>query len=39
MTKESYVEPLQENLPGSAQELGLQNRYILYQDNDPKHKA
>ncbi len=23
---------------GSAEKLGLQNRYILYQDNDPKQK-
>ncbi len=39
ITKESYIELLRENLPSSTEKLGLQNRYILYQDNKPKHKA
>lgn len=39
MNKFQYLKILQENLKQSAQKLGIENTFHLYQDNDPKHSA
>ncbi|GBM43466.1 Transposable element Tc1 transposase [Araneus ventricosus] len=37
MDQYKYTNILKENLKISAQKLGIQNTFKLYQDNDPKH--
>ncbi|GBM62691.1 hypothetical protein AVEN_46509-1 [Araneus ventricosus] len=39
MHQYKYINILKENLKISAQKLGIQNTFKLYQDNDPKHTA
>lgn len=39
LTKEKYVQLLQENLWTSARSLGLEDNFVFQQDNDPKHTA
>lgn len=39
MTQYSYIDLLKDNLQPSAAKLGIENDYVFYQDNDPKHKA
>ncbi|GBM62500.1 hypothetical protein AVEN_145985-1 [Araneus ventricosus] len=39
MDQYKYLNILKENLKVSAQKLGIQNIFKLYQDNDPKHTA
>ncbi|GBN21902.1 hypothetical protein AVEN_10147-1 [Araneus ventricosus] len=39
MDQYKYINILKENLKISAQKLGIQNKFKLYQDNDPKHTA
>ncbi|GBN46447.1 hypothetical protein AVEN_154865-1 [Araneus ventricosus] len=34
-----YLNILRDNLKLSAQNLGIGNNFVLYQDNDPKHTA
>lgn len=39
MTADIYIDILRENLEVSLIQLGLENNFILQQDNDPKHTA
>jgi transposase len=39
MTKESYMDILEQNIRQSVLKLRLGRRWIFQQDNDPKHKA
>ena len=39
MTADTYIDILRENLEVSLIQLGLENSFILQQDNDPKHTA
>lgn len=39
MTQHVYISILKRNLKQSADRLGVLDRFRLYQDNDPKHKA
>uniref|UniRef100_A0AAZ3P066 Tc1-like transposase DDE domain-containing protein n=1 Tax=Oncorhynchus tshawytscha TaxID=74940 RepID=A0AAZ3P066_ONCTS len=39
MNRAKYREILDENLPQSAQDLRLGQRFTFQQDNDPKHTA
>ncbi|CAK9820308.1 Transposable element Tcb1 transposase [Anthophora plagiata] len=39
MTADTYIDILRENLEVSLTQLGLENSFILQQDNDPKHTA
>ncbi|CAK9796647.1 Transposable element Tc1 transposase [Anthophora quadrimaculata] len=39
MTADTYIDILCENLEVSLLQLGLENSFILQQDNDPKHTA
>lgn len=39
MNQNKYLDILKENLKPSVQKLGIEDRFIFYQDNDPKHKA
>ena len=39
MKSEHYIRILNENLKLSAQNLGLGRRFILQQNNDPKHRS
>lgn len=39
MTQNVYISILKRNLKQSAEKLGILDRFYLYQDNDPKHKA
>lgn len=34
-----YINILNDNLKLSAQNLGIGNNFVFYQDNDPKHTA
>ncbi|GBL77614.1 Transposable element Tc1 transposase [Araneus ventricosus] len=34
-----YINILRDNLKLSAQNLGIGNKFVFYQDNDPKHTA
>lgn len=39
MTAESYIAILQKHLHSSAEKMGIQQKFLFYHDNDPKHKA
>lgn len=39
LTKEGYLSILKNNLRQSAEQLGIERTFKLYQDNDPKHKS
>ncbi|GFY24722.1 transposable element Tc1 transposase [Trichonephila clavipes] len=39
MNHEHYLSILKDNLKLSAQNLGIRDDFIFYQDNDPKHTA
>ncbi|KAH8269344.1 hypothetical protein KR018_005751, partial [Drosophila ironensis] len=39
MKQDQYLKILKGNLKQSAEKMGIENIFKLYQDNDPKHKA
>lgn len=39
MDQHKYIDILKQNLKDSVTKLGIENNFIFYQDNHPKHKA
>ena len=39
INQHSYLKILKNNLKQSAEKMGIKDTFILYQDNDTKHKA